>query len=267
MEENNKQERALYPNTTQVSNYILDNMYLFSDGELRVLLIITRKTIGWHKETDYLSYKQLRELTGKSKQTVSDAVNYLIEKKLICRLDSNGNDLTEMPNGFRGQIFYTLNKDCFISNIEELVKNLDRSKSDIGTGLKFRPYKTHSLQNSKELAKPISNKNVENVDNSQPSPTKPKGFNSLKQVMEKIKSKSVKSTDRVVSTPHQAWGFEVMEALKLPEEYAPRLIKAVKNKPYSRIRDSYAKTLNKCLVAPEERLRYFFKTLDVSQVG
>src|SRR4051812_27572085 len=65
--------------TTPVPHWLLDEaMPLLSDTELRVLLVVTRSTLGWRegegrKESDWLSHRQLQARTGRSSAVVSRA--------------------------------------------------------------------------------------------------------------------------------------------------------------------------------------------------
>ena len=71
-------------NHTQVPNDILDK-YLptLSGSEFKVILVICRQTIGWHKDTDFISNSQLVKKTGLSEGSVQTAVRGLEEKELI----------------------------------------------------------------------------------------------------------------------------------------------------------------------------------------
>jgi phage replication O-like protein O len=70
-------------NWTQIPNSILDKMGDLTDAELRVLLAICRKTIGYHKDTDVISHSQLVEMTGLSVHGLKTARESLVEKNLI----------------------------------------------------------------------------------------------------------------------------------------------------------------------------------------
>lgn len=75
------------PNSTQVPNKIVD---LLITGKLtveqsRVLMFICRKTIGWNKETDWITYGYFEKYLGISKGNLSPVINKLIEKKLVVR--------------------------------------------------------------------------------------------------------------------------------------------------------------------------------------
>lgn len=90
------------PNTTPVPNEIINGWARKLKGsELKVLLLVTRKTLGFvidfetglRKEEDWLSYKQLQEFTGLSRDALPKAIDALVEYKLIEVRDKNGNKL------------------------------------------------------------------------------------------------------------------------------------------------------------------------------
>lgn len=71
-------------NHTQVSNeFIEEHMKELSGGATKVFLAISRKTIGWHKETDSISIAQIMSITGLSNRGVINAVTELEKKELI----------------------------------------------------------------------------------------------------------------------------------------------------------------------------------------
>lgn len=70
----------LPPNHTQVPNLIFDEfMSKMAGSELKVFLAICRKTIGWHKDTDSISYSQIQKLTGLGRAAVASAIKTLEE--------------------------------------------------------------------------------------------------------------------------------------------------------------------------------------------
>lgn len=67
------------PNYTQIPNEFLDNwLPLLKEIELKVLLAIMRKTLGWQKTKDRISISQLQKLTGSSPQNILKAVDVLV---------------------------------------------------------------------------------------------------------------------------------------------------------------------------------------------
>jgi phage replication O-like protein O len=64
-------------NHTQISNDFIDNqMKKLSGGAAKVFIAISRKTIGWHKDTDSISIAQIMNITGLSNR---GAINCIIE--------------------------------------------------------------------------------------------------------------------------------------------------------------------------------------------
>jgi phage replication O-like protein O len=74
-------------NFTQVHNEFIDEyMQKISPRATVLFLAISRKTIGWHKESDAISLSQLKEMTGMSKPTVLKGIEELIQAGLINQL-------------------------------------------------------------------------------------------------------------------------------------------------------------------------------------
>lgn len=73
---------------TRIANEILDHLitdaFGFLNGlECRLILAILRKTYGWQKKSDYISYSQLASMTASSRRSVIYAVQNLECKLLI----------------------------------------------------------------------------------------------------------------------------------------------------------------------------------------
>jgi len=65
-------------NHTQLPNEIIDvHMKNLSHISFKVVVVICRKTFGWHKETDSISLSQIQELTGLSRNSVLKSINEL----------------------------------------------------------------------------------------------------------------------------------------------------------------------------------------------
>lgn len=74
------------PNYTQTPNDLFDHwLPLLSESELKVLLVIMRKTFGWHKVRDRISNSQLAKFTGMLEETVIKAAKSLHSKGVITR--------------------------------------------------------------------------------------------------------------------------------------------------------------------------------------
>jgi len=78
------------PNHTQIPNSIIDeHMKSLSPAQFKVLIAICRKTIGWHKQSDYISISQIVELAGVSNKTVVGAIKQLEKKGFIVTQKTN----------------------------------------------------------------------------------------------------------------------------------------------------------------------------------
>ncbi len=73
------------PTYTKIPNEILEAMPTMGDAELRVVLAIARKTVGWQKECDVISVSQLALATGLTPRNTQRAITALLEKGLITR--------------------------------------------------------------------------------------------------------------------------------------------------------------------------------------
>ena len=89
--------------TTPVPNRLFDlDLVSLKEVELKVLLVIIRKTLGWVEENNRKQRKQLARIsiaafvmnTGCSKRGISSAIEALIHKQLIVVYDDEGNKLT-----------------------------------------------------------------------------------------------------------------------------------------------------------------------------
>ena len=93
--------RLLIPNTCQVPNVLLDEvMPRLAASALKVLLAIVRKTYGFQKQSDRISFSQLQTLTGLSREGVNQGIKAL-------------RPLLKIKPGHKGQIAneYSLNLD------------------------------------------------------------------------------------------------------------------------------------------------------------
>ncbi len=69
---------------TRIPNYFFDDYYfLLSESALKVYMAIARKTIGWRKNRDCISYSQLKSLSRLSETSISKGIKELIKNDLI----------------------------------------------------------------------------------------------------------------------------------------------------------------------------------------
>jgi len=88
--------------TTPVPNVIFDvHLRNLNSSELKILLVVTRQTLGWvdrcgafgRKEKDWISGSQLKAKTGCSERSITSALDSLVWKKLINVYDDKGHIL------------------------------------------------------------------------------------------------------------------------------------------------------------------------------
>lgn len=71
-------------NFTKVPNFIFEEyMPIIKPAEFCVLMVIARKTYGWHKTTDRTAQSVLAKTTGMSRNSVKNAVKNLIKHGII----------------------------------------------------------------------------------------------------------------------------------------------------------------------------------------
>lgn len=105
------------PNTTPTPNWLYNGeMKKMSDTELRIVLMVTRATLGWvldrdtgrRKEEDWISRSQLIEKTGRSKESVNQAITRCIKMGWIEVRDKNGFILNTPKDRSGKKLYYRL---------------------------------------------------------------------------------------------------------------------------------------------------------------
>lgn len=129
-------------NHTQISNYFIDEcMRDVSESATKVFVALSRKTIGWHKETDSVSVSQIMSITGLSNRVVIKAVRELEEKELVVVDRFSGRSNT-----------FTLN---YTSDEKSQVKDIPVTKSHTTSDEKSQVpmTKSHTQKKDKETNK------------------------------------------------------------------------------------------------------------------
>lgn len=131
-------------NHTQLSNDFIDNhMRHLNPAAISVFIVITRKTTGWHKDTDVISLSQITELTGLSRSGTLKAIKELENKGLILVIRSRS------EKGYNHTNLYTINYTPQIAGSTHSTQG--------GSTLSTPRGSTHSTQ-TKEKNKQIINK-------------------------------------------------------------------------------------------------------------
>ncbi|UYZ74532.1 replication protein [Moraxella bovis] len=159
-------------NSFQLPNAFVDEMLCkLSGNACKIYLLIVRKTRGWHKEADRISYSQIQKYTGiNHRATVSKAIDELLEIGLISVQKGNEKSMSE----------YRLNDDfCGSKNEQEAgskneqVKKCTSSKNEPAgskneqeAGSKNEHTEIHYIKNTKEKYREYEHTH-ENLENSQ----------------------------------------------------------------------------------------------------
>lgn len=173
------------PNTTPVPNEIINGwMQRLKGSELKVLLLVVRKTLGWiadkktgmRKEEDWLSYRQLSFYTGLSSEALSSAIDTLVGYKLIQIRDYKGNELDSKEKRRavgrrRLRLFYRLNlmtleKTSHFFNEPTTSKSrvvTTTSKNRVALLRKSNTTKSNTLQIKKEIYKERKYSSVKDI--------------------------------------------------------------------------------------------------------
>lgn len=108
---------SFVPNTTPTPNWLYNGeMKKMNETELKVVLLITRKTLGWfdpmtkdRKMQDYISQSQFIEFTGqKSNTSIANAIQRCVEHGWIVAKDRDGNICDSPEKRARRKIWYQL---------------------------------------------------------------------------------------------------------------------------------------------------------------
>ena len=155
------------PNTTPTPNWLYNGeMKKMNETQLKVVLLITRKTLGWfdpktegRKEQDYISQSQFMEFTGKSHTAIAIAIQSSVKNGWIIARDKNGNLCETSEKRRRRKVWYQLGS-IFTKKISKQQSGQDKNLSN-KVAKKSNKSKQHSCTH-------LSNK----VDNTKETITK-----------------------------------------------------------------------------------------------
>lgn len=127
-------------NSTQIPNIIFDEwMKILTPAEFKVVMAIARKTYGWQKDSDRLSYSQIIFETGYEKEAVSTALKSLRLAGKIIVTDDSGNQMFTKEECRGKSLHYKLNlfenRTSKIEHTKETnTKSISLSKDKRNTG-------------------------------------------------------------------------------------------------------------------------------------
>jgi phage replication O-like protein O len=116
-------------NYTKIANELLEAIAAIRiPGEaMQILLVIIRKTCGYHKKKDAISLSQFASITGMKKPNVCRAVKKLLDMNIIKPLSKKIIKIIEKDNAYISE--YELNKD--FASWKPLSKKITLSKKII----------------------------------------------------------------------------------------------------------------------------------------
>ena len=142
------------PNTTQIPNNLFDGeMQKMKDTELRITLVVARKTLGWiedektgmRKKEDWISHSQLKKLTGRSSRALSPAIENCIQKGWIEARGEKGEILDTKGRRRGKKIFYRLGK-IFLDKVPTSEKSsIEKSSIEKSSIEKSKVYKINPI--------------------------------------------------------------------------------------------------------------------------
>lgn len=147
------------PNFTQIPNEVFDTyMKKLTPTAFCVLMVIFRKTIGWHKMEDAISLSQLTELTGMCRNTVLKGLKELIGYGYVIQEPQQ----IGKTSVYRIEIMVAGEESTSSNN--ELVNGKTSAKNELvgpGTSAKNEPTKEREDKEKKEENKgPVGNRLV-----------------------------------------------------------------------------------------------------------
>lgn len=135
---------------TRIANEIMDNLVNtpLLGAEFQVLLFIIRKTYGYNKKQDRISFTQFEKHTGISRQTINKTIKNLVAKGMIVKI--------YLPEGNIGYTFIK-DKEKWVVKTHLLVKGKWSTSKDVLTKTS-KDVLTHKRKkdNTKEIAETSS---------------------------------------------------------------------------------------------------------------
>lgn len=187
------------PNTTQLPNYIVDELLPhLGDAEFKVLIVVVRQTIGWiedaetgrRKDRDWISTHQMAVRTGMGERSINRAVQSLVDQHLIETWTEDGRQLTSSKDrAYSGsRVYYRL-----ATRNPSLFDKHTPAKTAGGKGLIHNPRqncapqnlrptketlitKENTMQSAKPIAPSIEKKKEENTSKTPKEPSAHRQF-------------------------------------------------------------------------------------------
>jgi len=139
---------------TRIAHEVLEAFIrtALNGSEFRVLLAIVRKTWGWHKKEDTISFSQIAEITGLPRRTVIRAANHLLAMKVLLKRSIAGKPSVWKVNKDYEQ-WEVVSKVALVSKVASVKSGIGTSdKNGLGVVSKVAPTKETLKRKRKKAA-------------------------------------------------------------------------------------------------------------------
>ena len=153
---------SFIPNTTPTPNWLYNGeMKKMKETELKVVLLVTRKTLGWfdpmtekRKTQDYISQSQFVEFTGQSHTAIAKAIQISVESGWIIARDKTGSLCETSEKRKRRKVWYQLGS-VFTNKISGEKSSSNKSKQQSGLESKQQSGLDENLSNKVAKSKQL----------------------------------------------------------------------------------------------------------------
>jgi len=123
---------------TEIANEtveVLAKTYL-SPAESKIIWAVFRKTYGWHKKTDHISYSQFEEMTGLDKRHIGAPLQRLIDRKIIFSTNAGERRISEYGIQKNWELWQLSPESVTDKKLNPLLRN---GQTDTDSGNKLTP--------------------------------------------------------------------------------------------------------------------------------
>ena len=188
---------SFIPNTTPTPNWLYNGeMQKMNETELKVVLLVTRKTLGWfdpltseRKSQDYISQSQFMKYTGQGNKAISRAIQSCVEHGWIIAKNRNGDVCNTPSKRARRKVWYQLGS-VFTKKISGVERTPDLVSKGHSTKETTKRNKIHaSSQKTRVTSKTMYRTEPDEIENrvdqdGEPvSPSHPKTGESMKLLL------------------------------------------------------------------------------------
>jgi hypothetical protein len=142
---------------TKLPNCIVENMNCFSPSDIMILIVIARKTYGFHKDYDQISLSQFEFITGLSRPTVICAKKKLLQSGVIFqKSDRYGNLYYAFPENLEDICNHLASKKSLPNKLNNLTSSSKKSLSELVKNFNSTSKESlHTKEITKETIKDI----------------------------------------------------------------------------------------------------------------